>query len=222
MKKLLLLSLILLLTLSLHAQLRPEDSFREVDRTPLKVWSEEKGFQLKGVEIIGSPYVREDFQPAVFTFNDGGKYGLEARLNTSTNTFEVLFDSQVHVLPNSNVKSVDYYGCSYQVKEFNNQAVLLKEVMVENDAALFVLRLTRIEDGRASNGYTEELPEAYRDLSPIYFIETKGKLISLSRMKNLYKAMPERAREIKSFVKKKKLDTDKLDDITQILQFITA
>lgn len=221
MKNLVLLLFILFVVGNVHAQLREDGNYGGTDPAPTRTWSEEEGFMKSAIKVIGSPYEKEDFQSGVFSFKNGKTYGLQARLNLHTNSFQILFDGEVFTLPNTALKEVAYYGCAYKVKEYKGEPVLLKEVIDDKQSALYVLKLSKIEEGKSSNGYTDSKASYYREIEPVYFIELDDQLISLSRFKNLYTAFPERTREMKRFIRSNKIEKDMLEDVTQLMAFLS-
>jgi hypothetical protein len=199
-------------------------------------FASEVGFSPKNISraipnVMGSPYVNEDYQRVKINGAENkiysGRYNAYINemeiliaagrepiaLDISNNDYEVLFLNDNKLYRTFNFESsrgITKRGFLVVISEENDIMLLKEETIKYYDKVV------------ASSSYDQDKPAKFRREDDNYYIKLRsGRVVYLpSKDKDIAKAYPEHSKEIMAFVKKNKLKTKKEEDLIKVANFI--
>lgn len=196
----------------------------------------EVGFSPKNISsampnVMGSPYVNEDYQQVRINGTDNKIYS--GRYNAYINEMEIL------VAAGQNPIALDISNKDYEVFFLNENKLyktvnfesdrgitkrgFLVVVSEENDITVYKEEIVKYYDKvQASSSYDQDKPAKFRREDDNYYVKLKsGRVVYLpSKDKDIAKAFPENSKEIMSYVKKNKLKTKNEEDLIKVAGYI--
>lgn len=199
-------------------------------------FASEVGFSPKNISrampnVIGSPYVSEDYQQVKINSVENKIYS--GRYNAYINEMEILVAAgrdPIALDISNNDYEVLFLNNNKLYKTFNfesNRGITKRGFLVviseENDIMLLKEEIIKFYDKvAASSSYDQDKPAKFRREDDNYYIKLKsGRIVYLpSKDKDIAKAFPEYSKEIMAFVKKNKLKTKKEEDLIKVANYI--
>jgi hypothetical protein len=196
----------------------------------------EVGFSPKNIprampNVMGSPYINEDYQQVRINGADNKIYS--GRYNAYINEMEILVAAgrdPIALDISNNEYEVFFINENKLYKTFNyesNRGITKRGFLVvmseENDVVVLKEEIVKYYDKvAASSSYDQDKPAKFRKEDDNYYIKLKsGRVVYLpSKDKDIAKAFPEHSKEIMTFVKKNKLKTKKEEDLIKVANFI--
>ena len=199
-------------------------------------FASEVGFSPKNISrampnVMGSPYVNEDYQQVKINGVENKIYS--GRYNAYINEMEILVAAgrdPIALDISNNDYEVFFINENKLYKTFNfenNRGVTKRGFLVvmseENDVMLLKEEIIKYYDKvAASSSYDQDKPAKFRREDDNYYIKLKsGRVVNLpTKDKDIAKAFPEHSKEIMAFVKKNKLKTKKEEDLIKVANYI--
>lgn len=193
------------------------------DHAVFGVKSDNLGKSLKYDEIIGSPYVYENFIPA----NVNKTYeNTSIRYNSYSDEIEFKKDGSPLVLP----KNKDFSRIEI---ESNKQTIVLLdtkdklegyffEILAGKNILYKKIKTKFIDMVPAANSYATDKPASFKTLDPIYYIKTAEDtyIKNPKNQKDLIQQMPDKKDVLTSFFKENKIKFDKEEDMKKLVTFL--
>lgn len=185
-------------------------------------------------DIIGTPYITKDFVTAsISPLNQIFK----VRYNAVSDDMEVMQDEKVLIL---NKKNKDYIinitsgNKTYKILSYkddsNKETTGYFVVLSENDKISLYkkekkkfFKAKSASYAKSSYSSSEGSKPEFKDLKPKYYIFKDGKLEEmLLKKKALLALYPEKASEIKSFMKKNRIKLSEEEDLKKLISFLST
>ena len=180
------------------------------------------------IVAIGSPYIDKNFQPVLITQHKDKVYS--ARYNACNGEMEVkINDKKIIALDNiadlevlftfSNKK---YRTISYITKNENSKRGFLVVISENNNYTLLKEENVQFyEKVKAASSYHKDKPANFKRGNDNYYLKLSDKTIFIPlKKKDLLKVFPDKANELKSFIKKNKLNPKNEEELIKIIKYI--
>lgn len=176
----------------------------------------------------GSPYVNENFMPLKIK---GFDQIFSGRYNAYNGEMEIQLEENVIVLDIEKPYEVNFINSNikYKIFSYTNSKGITKNrfLLLVNETPEHLLlkeETIKFEDASpAKNSYQAAKLASFKRESDIYYLK-RNKVITYlpSRSKDLVKAFPQNAVDIKKFIKKNKLSTKNEADLIEIVNYIIS
>ncbi|MBC2843461.1 hypothetical protein [Winogradskyella flava] len=224
MKRLTLLAIILIGSLSIEAQ-----NYNVAIRDMQNIMDINSAVNIKErLDVEGSPYVQDKFEPIKLK-------GLEAKVSAKYNAYL----GQMHLKAGEEVISlnvnsdyeVKFIGQNKTYRTFSYKSLARKSergflvVIKETDKFQLLKEELIIFKNKipAKNSYVREVPAKYTKGSDTYYFMLNDEVVHFpTKKKDLIKAFPDIEKKLKSYIKDNKLSTKKESDLIQIAEYISS
>lgn len=169
-------------------------------------------------DIKGSPYLNTEFKLA----DVGANYkDIPTRYNSYTDSFEFKKDESIYVIPKEdNLSKIVFKNTkqTFILIPVNDTKMYLEQI---NGSGLLKKRTTVFKEFRkATSSYEQDVPASFENIAPkYYYLSKEGKVTELSK-KSIANSLPEKEKELKSFMKQNNLSFDKESDLLKIADFL--
>jgi hypothetical protein len=219
--------LVVVLTLNVSAQ----DTARQNLTSPGMIYA----FDMNDNNVIGTPYVVDEFMPGKISADKDGKiYSL--RYNAFNDVIELKKNADEIEALNRDLANVtitfinsnkSYQAYNYLDSDSNNDK--RGYFVVASDAThkkplLIKERIVFIDKQKAKSGYAKTKPAQYKRKSDEYYTLNKsGIAVELStNKKDLANTFPEHSKEILDYIKSNKIKTSKTEDLIKLMDYINT
>lgn len=187
-----------------------------------KVNSPNGGRSLAYSDIQGNPYYGKGYSVAKFS---GTNETAPARYNTYNDEVEFTKEDKSYVLPKND---------TFSKIEFSNTKEVLVRLDTGDDLSGYFFELVHgknslykkvktkfIDAVPAVNSYASDRPAAFKNLEPIYYINTEGGYIKKPKnQKDIIERFPAKKDALTSFFKTNKIKFDKEEDLKKLVNFL--
>lgn len=180
----------------------------------------------KDNSIAGSPNVFDTFRPGiVYSKKEKAAFNLDLNINAYTNLFEFLYKGEVYEMPNFAFDSVVIGFARFipvSIVEDDRVKIFSMEVIDSDAKGNYLLKkyIIQFVDFSQAGPYQQAERAHFKKLPPAYYLySSKNELVELNNLKKLstQQGMPS---GIDSFVKKNKLNKNKVEDLRKIFEFV--
>lgn len=227
MKKILFLSISLTALFSNFA----EAQVLSAQQTVNDIATNERRFNNKNAvdKTAGSKYFNETFLPAKIV---GSNEIILVRHNAYTDDMEVSVNDEIKIVPAETNMVINMVngGISYEYVPYTNEKGVKKEgylKLVSNNPKVKIYKSETVylkPEVHPASGYDTYKPAAYTKMKDEYFIkigDSEIKTLSLKK-KAIVSIVPEKEKEIASFIKENKISFSEDADLNQLGRFINS
>lgn len=173
-------------------------------------------------QVEGTKYYDNDFKLAQVEQNEN----IFLRYNALNDSFEQLKDKDDIITLEKKYNTIDFKNSKekFVLKNYIdiNGERISNQYLIEITPFLYKkVSIKYIPAVEATNNYDSGKPAKYRLNKPEYIIKKDNEYIAINqKQKDLEKLFPEKAPEIKSFIKSNKIKLDKEDDLLKLTDFL--
>lgn len=176
--------------------------------------------------VSGSPYYNDEFQKSDLYFNNGkARKDIYVRLNLYKNNLQFEQGKDFFVLNElQQVAKIDigdteilYLG----KREYFEKSGFYKLIEDGKVRLLSSLKVSFVDAVESTSSYVDDTEPKFKREKEILFIQlSSNELIHIKNKKQFYTLFSQENSNLVSFVKKEKLNPSKLNDLTQIVQYM--
>jgi hypothetical protein len=228
MKTLLIIPFLALFCLGLAAQ-NPVTATQAVERN-MKASGEFYSWSAGNSEIVGSPYINEEFHPGMIHWNEKWNEGINLRYNIYQGSFEAKLESGTIVIdPLRNkidtIKYMEEVFVKKYLTEGEKTIVAYLSLLGENNGcALYKqYRIKITEEVTDTDLYNEAKPAEYKKLEPVYYVFRGNEQWITKGSKSLAEIFQIDPKVVKKYLKDKKYKLSREEDLLEaVLHFSDA
>lgn len=226
MKTLLILPIFSLLSMTLVGQNRL-NSYTELE-THLRSSDKSIRESTHGSDIMGSPYLTENFQAGKIYWNSTWNEGIELRYDIYMGGFEAKLESGIIVIdPLKNIIDTLAYNGEVFVRKIlvadkRNKLIYLPLLGQDNEISVFKqYRITVSEAVTDTDLYHEAKPAEYKTLPPVYYVFRDNENWEVKGNKTIAEIFGIEVKEVKSYLKKMKYKLSKEKDLVETVLYFS-
>ncbi len=223
MKKLLFISLFILFAFASFGQVTGgyHSNFEELKQLSIDV---ENRNIVDGVYVDGSPYLEKEYINGIFYLKNSKPIESLTRINLFKNNFEFEINKSIRVVDPLSIDSVICNSNVFLYKTFEYEGKtekrIIKKLYSSGDAILYSFTQIVFKDAVKAEGYVEPKPPTFLRYDPVTVIEANNIIFPLTNFNKLYKSFPEKAAEIKKFIKDNKISKNDINDLKLLTSFL--
>mgnify|MGYP001362122166 FL=1 len=170
------------------------------------------------------PYLNNEFIEGQILTKDNVILKGRLRYNMYADEMEFIVKDNVYWIDNQDrietIKYADHSFIYYLKGEDKFDKGDYYEVMVDGPAKLLLRRRVILLDAVPAKPYQDPKPPRFENQrDAFYLMRFQGEPEKISSKKELLKLMSDKQNDIKSFIKKNKISTNKLDDLIQVVSY---
>ena len=179
------------------------------------------------IDAKGSPYINENFMTVRIKGYVGKTFS--GRFNAFNGQMEINNGTDIIALNNNKPYEVTFTEdgllyCNYEYKDRND---VLKNgflVVVSESGNVALLKQERVKYYKkvvARTPYDSSRPARFKRENDLYYYKKEDKIIHLpTKKKELYKLFPQKAKDLKKFMKDNKLSLTEESGLTQLVNYL--
>lgn len=192
-------------------------------------------FDMNDNNIIGTPYVENEFMPGKISADKDGKiYSLRynafndvIELKKNADEIEALNRDLVNVTVTFINSNKSYQAYNYIDSDSNNSKrgyFVVATNTTDKKPLLIKERIVFIDKQKAKSGYAKTKPAQYKRKSDEYYTLNKsGIAVELpTNKKDLANTFPEHSKEILDYIKSNKIKTSRTEDLIELMGYINT
>jgi hypothetical protein len=171
--------------------------------------------------IQGSPYLDNIFRKGlVITAEDLVYKDVPMRYNCFLDIIEFQKENKSYdIIPKSKIKRAEFGWQKYRYDEFKSVKGYFG-ILAEGHATLLVRYSIKFFEPGPVQGFSEASPASFDDLEETFYISIKdGPLAKINNSKKLLEVLNDRKDEVKTYISKLRLSTDKSEDMKRIINY---
>jgi hypothetical protein len=180
-------------------------------------------------EIEGSPYLNNNFiEGSVYTTSKTSYVGIPLRYNIYNDRLEFRFGKgPVQVMTVPEILEKAEFGentLEYSVYKVNNRIKRGYFVVIEKgDATLYSRPRVKFEGAKSAEPFKAPEPPKFIRQSDEYYIKVGMKpAVIISKKRDLEGLFPEHKAEIRNFIKKNEINTNRSESLTDLVKFYNS
>ncbi|MBP7508278.1 MAG: hypothetical protein KA807_10675 [Prolixibacteraceae bacterium] len=179
---------------------------------------------VEGVYVDGSPYLEKEYIKGVFYLKNSNPIESLMRINLFKNNFEFEINKSVRVVDPHSIDSVICNSNVFLYKTFEYEGKtgsrIIKKLYTSGKASIYSFTQIVFKDAVKAEGYVEPKPPTFLRYDPVTIIEANDIIFPLTNFNKLYKTFPDKAAELKKFIKENKINRNDINDLKLLTAFL--
>jgi hypothetical protein len=180
------------------------------------------------IEVVGTPYLNENFAVGEIIFDKGMRNAVPIRYNIHKDWIEYQQNNQTYILdPDRKIQSVIFDENTFIVEQYPSKGKMRLGYFKVLDSGKVTLLLkpmvTYKEYQQAQALQSSSTPPKYTRVADQFYIRIGGDEIQrVDNLKNMIARFPDKQSELTAYAKKEKISTKKEEDLKRLLEYYNS
>lgn len=179
---------------------------------------------IDGVYVKGSPYLEKEYSEGIFYLKNSDPIKSLFRINLFKNYFEFEVNKSIRFVDPNTLDSVicDNNVFVYKTFEYEGktQNRIIKKLFTSGNTSIYSFTEVIFKEAIKAEGYVEPEPPTFHRYDPVTIIKVNDIVFPLTNFNKLYKTFPEKAADIKKFIKENKISKSDINDLKLLTAFL--